>query len=231
MHQTIDATPCIHPLDYLPVVKKRAKKYLGFGLELEELVHEGFMGLLKARDKFEEARGFRFVTYARWWIDQTMNLAIMNQAATIRIPVYLYQKTVKRGQDRDKFNVRLKAAELVKNKRATGNDGVKWEGNGPGFGTDRIHETAERNPAILPDPRGSHVEEVHRRLEAAEVRSALERLSERERVVLRGRYGFDGEPRSREQVGTPLGLSIQQVATIEGHASKKLRWILSSLAS
>jgi RNA polymerase primary sigma factor len=216
----------------LRLVVAVAKKYANRGFAFLDLVQEGNLGLMRAVDKFEFERGFKFSTYAVWWIRQAINRALFDQSRTIRIPVHVNEALARIGQARRRLTASL------------GREPTHEEiGEAIGLPPERVAQItglarttlsldaplgADADATIedqLPDPHaadplaeilvGEAEEEVHR---------ALARLTPREAHVLRRRFGIGGdECHTLEQIGRDLCLTRERVRQIESIALKKLR--------
>ena len=209
-----------------------AKRYAGRGLPFLDLIQEGNLGLMKAAEKFEPDRGFKFSTYATWWIRQSITRAIADQGRTIRIPVHLVEHINR---------VRKTAGELLRKngREPTAEEiAVRLE-----MEPDRVRELLQlaQEPVSLETPVGEEedahledfiqdeeagipVDEAGRQLLRRELMSVLKSLTPREERVITLRFGLDdGRPRTLEELGKEFNVTRERIRQIEAKALRKLR--------
>ena len=212
-----------------------AKNFQGQGLPFEDLINEGNLGLMKAVAKYDESRGFRFISYAVWWITQGIRQAIQKTGRVIRLPAHvrdsmgkLYRKSIELEQHIEREPTEDELSEITKTSPGWIND-LKRIGAEPVSLEDSLgdSDTALLHLLASNDPRPEAA--IMKRSLEKEILSVLDTLEEREKLILIYYFGFDGnEHKNLQEIGDELKISSERVRQIKDRALQRLRHVTRS---
>jgi RNA polymerase primary sigma factor len=221
----------------LRLVVHVAKRYRGHGVPFGDLIQDGVIGLNRAVEKFDYRKGFKFSTYATWWIRQAVQRSVAGQARTIRVPTHVHER-------RQTLNRHARKLETELGRPATPEELAKASG----LKLQHVEEALSVPEAraslnspvgdddgelgdLFADENADDPEELAEdALRSLAVREALAQLPERERRILELRFGIDGEPKSLEAIGAELGLTRERIRQLETQALARLTDDLGALA-
>lgn len=209
-----------------------AKNYQGVGMNLQDLVQEGCRGLLRGAEKFDASKGFKFSTYAHWWIKQAVRKSLSDQSRTIRLPFHMVDATYRVREARKKLftengrhpnDEEVAEATGLSMKRLTA---VNLAPKAPRSFDQKIGFNQNLKPSeILSDPEAETSEEIlTKQFMRQDLEKALDTLNPREKQVVKWRFGLlDGRMKTLQEIGELMGVSRERIRQIESCAFRKLK--------